>query len=84
MTTDRVTVTIPVELRHAGQQEAAAAGVSFSAVITDALAAHLRGRVIDRWLRDYETEHGVFSEAELAALAADAGVPYLAPAPGPR
>jgi hypothetical protein len=81
MSTERVTVSIPAELRQAGQAEADHAGTSFSAVVTDALRSHLRGQAIDAWLAEFEAEHGAFSEDELAAIAADAGVPYVPPRP---
>ncbi|WOQ16948.1 hypothetical protein [Raineyella sp. W15-4] len=53
---------------------------SFSSVVSDALASWLRGRLIDAWLAEYQAEHGEFSEDELRALAAEAGVPYVPPA----
>ena len=82
MSTERVTVSIPSELRRAGQAEADEAGTSFSAVVSEALRSHLRGQAIDAWLVEFEAEHGAFDEAELAAIAADAGVPYLPPRSG--
>ena len=78
---ERVTITIPIELRRAGQSEADERGTSFSAVVSNALAAHLRGRAIDAWLTEFEEEHGAFSEDELASIAAEAGVPYVPPRP---
>jgi len=74
MSTDRVTVSLPAGLRQAGPAETDETGTSFSAVVTDALRNHLRGRAIDTWVREFEAEHGELSEAELAAIAADAGV----------
>ena len=81
MSTDRVTVSLPAELRQAGQAEADETSTSFSAVVTAALRDHLRGRAIDTWVLEFEAEHGEFSEAELVAIAADAGVPYVPPRP---
>lgn len=78
MTTARVTITLPEELRHAAQQAADAAGMSFSAVVSDALAAWVRGRLVDAWLAEHQAAHGAFGEDELRALAEDAGVPYVA------
>lgn len=48
-------------------------------VVADALAAWLRGRLVDAWLTEYQSSHGAFTEDELRVLAADAGVPYLPP-----
>jgi hypothetical protein len=79
MTTARVTISVPADLREAAQEAAQRAGVPFSTVVSDALAAWLRGRLVDAWLADYEAEHGAFDEDELRALAQDAGVPYVPP-----
>jgi hypothetical protein len=49
-------------------------------VVADALAAWLRGRLVDAWLAEHEAEFGAFEEAELEQIAADSGVPYLPPA----
>ncbi|GAB3756851.1 type II toxin-antitoxin system CcdA family antitoxin [Microlunatus parietis] len=81
MRTSRVTIALPEELQHLIAHEADQLGVPFSAVVTTALAAWARGRLIDAWLSEYETEHGTFSEDELKALARDAGVIYLPPPP---
>ncbi len=54
-------------------------GVSFSAVVAEALTRWLRGRLVDAWLAEHQAEHGAFTEEELRELAAEAGVPYLAP-----
>ncbi|MEJ7797238.1 MAG: hypothetical protein WKF42_01970 [Solirubrobacteraceae bacterium] len=78
MTTSRVTVTLPTELHQAAQQVAHGAGLPFSAVVSDALAAWVRGRLVDAWLAAHQAAHGRFEEDELRALAEDAGVPYLA------
>ena len=53
--------------------------MSFSAVVNEALAAWLRARLVDAWLVEYQQQHGPFGEAELEALAAESGVPYLPP-----
>jgi predicted transcriptional regulator len=79
MTTERVTISLPIEVRRAAQRIAEATGVAFSSVVNDALAAWLRSRLVDVWLVEHQTEHGPFDEDELRALAADAGVPYLPP-----
>ena len=80
MSTDRVTVSLPAEVRQAAQRVAQEAGVPFSAVVADALAAWLRGRLVDAWLAEHEAEFGAFEEAELEQIAAESGVPYLPPA----
>jgi post-segregation antitoxin (ccd killing protein) len=77
MTTARVTVTLPAELRQAAQEAADSAGVPFSAVVSDALAGWVRGQLVDAWLAEHQTAHGAFDEDELRALAEDAGVPYV-------
>ncbi|MCC6438753.1 MAG: hypothetical protein IT196_27265 [Acidimicrobiales bacterium] len=77
--TERVTVSLPAEVRQAAQRVAEAAGVPFSAVVQDALAAWLRSRLVDAWLAEHQAAHGAFSEDELRAVAAEAGVPYLPP-----
>lgn len=77
MTTARVTITIPAELRQTAQDAADRAGVPFSAVVSDALAAWVRGRLVDVWLAEHQATHGVFDEDELRALAEEAGVPYV-------
>ncbi|MFC7625778.1 hypothetical protein [Microlunatus sp. GCM10028923] len=84
MTTSRVTITLPEELRQLIADEADQLGLPFSAVVTTALAAWARGQLIDAWLSEYQAEHGTFTEDELKALAQDAGVPYLPPAPAAR
>jgi hypothetical protein len=79
MTSERVTISLPIEVRQAAQRIAEATGVAFSSVVNDALAAWLRSRLVDVWLVEHQTEHGTFDEDELRVLAADAGVPYLPP-----
>ena len=70
---------MPADLRAAAQEAAERAGVPFSTVVSDALAAWLRGQLVDAWLADHEAEQGAFDEDELRALAEDAGVPYAPP-----
>ncbi|MGH4014465.1 MAG: hypothetical protein ACRDSL_11200 [Pseudonocardiaceae bacterium] len=77
--TERVTVSLPEDVRRSGQRIADELGLSFSAVVTEALTGWLRARLIDAWLAEHQAEHGVFDEDELRALATQAGVPYLAP-----
>jgi acyl-homoserine lactone acylase PvdQ len=80
MSSDRVTVSLPASVRQAAQRIAQESGVPFSSVVADALALWLRGRLVDAWLAEHEASFGAFEEAELQALAAEAGVPYLPPA----
>jgi post-segregation antitoxin (ccd killing protein) len=77
MTTARVTITLPAELRQAAQDAADNAGVPFSTVVSEALAAWVRGRLVDTWLAEHQAEHGAFDEDELRMLASEAGVPYV-------
>lgn len=79
MSAERVTVSLPEDVRRASQRIADELGLSFSAVVAKALTGWLRARLVDAWLVEHQAEHGVFDENELQALAAEAGVPYLAP-----
>lgn len=79
MSTERVTVSLAADVRRAAQQIAQEDDIPFSAVVTEALSAWLRGRLVDVWLAEYQSTHGAFDENELRALAADLGVPYLPP-----
>ncbi len=79
MSTERVTVSLPDDLRRAAAGIAEERGVPFSTVVAEALTGWMRGRLVDAWLAEHQTEHGTFDEAELRALAAETGVPYLAP-----
>lgn len=72
-------MSLPAEVRQAAQRFAQEAGVPFSSVVADALAAWLRGKLVDTWLSEHEAEFGAFDEAELQALADEAGVAYLPP-----
>ena len=79
MSVERVTVSLPNELRQAAARIADERGVPFSSVITEALSGWIRGRLVDAWLAEHQAEHGAFDEDELRSLATEAGVPYLAP-----
>ena len=76
---ERVTVSLPADVRQAVLHVAESTGVPFSNIVNDALSAWLRGRLLDQWLSEYEIEHGPFSEEELQALALETGMPYLPP-----
>ncbi|HEY6421701.1 MAG TPA: hypothetical protein VIY28_00355 [Pseudonocardiaceae bacterium] len=82
MRAERVTVSLPEDVRRVSQQMADELGLSFSAVVVQALTGWLRARLVDAWLAEHQAEHGAFDEDELRALAAEAGVPYLAPGRG--
>jgi hypothetical protein len=79
MTTDRVTVSLPAEVRRAAQRIAQETGVPFSTVVADALSAWVRGRLVDAWLSEHQAEFGTFDETELRRIAEEAGVTYLPP-----
>lgn len=79
MSTERVTVSLPAEVKEAAQRVATAAGVPFSTVVNEALGSWLRSRLVDAWLTEYQQEHGTFDEDELRRLADDLGLPYLPP-----
>jgi hypothetical protein len=77
MNTERVTVSLPGEIRQSAQRIADGLGVSFSSVVSDALTGWMRSRLVDAWLVEHQEKHGAFDEDELRELAAEAGVPYL-------
>ena len=79
MSIERVTVSIPHQVRRAAQRIAEQRGTSFSAVVTEALTRWMRGRLVDAWLAEHQASHGQFNENELRELAVDAGVPYVGP-----
>jgi len=79
MTTERVTVSLPQDVRRTSQRIADELGLSFSAVVAEALTGWLRTRLVDVWLAEHQAEHGAFDEDELRALAVEVGVPYLPP-----
>lgn len=82
MTIERVTVSLPKEVRDAAQRVAEGAGLPFSTVVAEALASYVRGRLADAWLAEHEAVFGQFSEDELRLVAEQAGVPYVPPATG--
>lgn len=77
--TERVTVSLPSEVRRTAQQVADETGTSFSAIVVSALEEWLRGRLIDSWLADFQERTGAFDEDELRHLALQTGVTYLPP-----
>ena len=82
MTTARVTITLPQELHASAQHVAEIAGLPFSTVVAEALAAWTRGRLVDEWLAEHQDAYGAFDEKELRALAEETGVPYVPPREG--
>ncbi len=76
---ERVTVSLPAEIRRTAQEVADEEATSFSAVVVDALEAWLRGRRVDAWLGEHQDRAGDFDEDDLRALAREAGVAYLPP-----
>jgi hypothetical protein len=79
MSSDRVTVSLPTEFRESAQHIAEESGVSFSSVVAEALAVWLRGRLVDGWSLEYQSEHGAFDEDEVKAVAEELDLPYLPP-----
>jgi predicted transcriptional regulator len=79
MTNDRVTISLPSEVRAAAQAVAEETGQPFSALVSDALVAFVRGRMVDAWIAEYESAYGEISEDELIALSAETGIPYVSP-----
>lgn len=75
---ERVTVSLSGDMRRTAQAVADELGLSFSAVVSDALTGWLRSRLVDAWLAEHQSVHGAFDEDELRALAAESGVPYVA------
>ena len=79
MSSERVTVSLPDDVRRAALRIAEERGTSFSAVVAEALTGWMRGRLVDAWLAEHQAAHGEFDESELRELAAEAGVPYVGP-----
>ena len=77
MSTERVTVSLPDDVRQAAHRIAEDRGTSFSAVVTEALTGWLRARLVDAWLAEHQASYGKFDENELRRLAGQAGVPYV-------
>jgi hypothetical protein len=79
MSTGRVTVSLPDDVRTAAHRIAEERGTSFAAVVTEALTGWIRGRLVDAWLAEHQERFGQFDENEQRRLALDAGVPYVGP-----
>jgi predicted DNA-binding protein len=78
-TTDRVTISIPSQLRASAAHLAEREGKSFSAFISSAVEDHIRGLLLDEWLAEQAAERGGWDEEELKKLAEETGIPYLPP-----
>lgn len=78
-TTERVTISIPADLRASAARLAEGEGRSFSAFITSAVEDHIRGLLLDEWLAEQAEADGGWDEDELKALAERTGIPYLPP-----
>jgi hypothetical protein len=79
MNTERVTVSLPAEVRRRAAELAERRGMSFSAAVDEALCSWMRGHLVDAWLTDYEDRNGAFTEEEMKAAATEMGLPYLPP-----
>lgn len=79
MSAERVTVSLPEQLKSEVTRIAEQRGVPFSTVVAEALLDWTRARLVDEWLAEHQAQHGDFDETELRALAATAGIPYLPP-----
>ena len=77
MTIERVTVSLPAELRQAAQKAADATGTAFSSVVADALLDWVRGRKIDELLAEYEAEAGEITEGEMREMAKEMDLPHV-------
>ncbi|MGF1662423.1 MAG: hypothetical protein ACFCVG_08110 [Kineosporiaceae bacterium] len=78
-TIERVTVSLPSQVRQQAQRLAETEEMTFSAVVTSALEDWMRGRLLDKWLEDFEAEFGPITEDELKAFAERSGMRYLPP-----
>jgi predicted DNA-binding protein len=78
-TMERVTISIPSQLRQSAARLAEREGRSFSAFVSSAVEDHLRGLLVDEWLAEQAAERGGWDEEELKALAEETGIPYLPP-----
>jgi uncharacterized protein (DUF1778 family) len=74
MPADRITLSIDADLGAAVRAAAEHRGTSVSQWLAEAAADRLRNELLDAALTDYETEHGAFTEAELADAAKTLGV----------
>jgi hypothetical protein len=66
----KISITVDERVLRQVERDARQRGRSLSAHITDALARDLRRQRLREIVDEYETEHGAFSEQELAAVQA--------------
>jgi molybdopterin converting factor small subunit len=78
-TIERVTVSLPSQVRQQAQRLAETEEMTFSAVVTSALEDWMRGRLLDKWLEEFEEEFGPITEDELKEFASKSGMRYLPP-----
>lgn len=76
---ERVTVSMPANVRESAARIAEDEGQSFSALVTSAVEDMIRGRLLDEWLEEMAAERGGWDEESLKALAAETGLPYTPP-----
>jgi hypothetical protein len=76
---ERVTVSLPSQVRQQAQRLAETEEMTFSAVVTSALEDWMRGRLLDKWLEEFEEEFGLITEDELKEFARKSGMRYLPP-----
>ena len=76
---ERVTISIPADLRASAARLADREGRSFSAFVSSAVEDHIRGLLLDEWLAEQAEADGGWDEEDLKALAERTGIPYLPP-----
>ena len=76
---ERVTVSMPANVRESAARIAEDEGQSFSALVTSAVEDWIRGRLMDELLQELADERGGWDEASLQTLAAETGIPYTPP-----
>ena len=73
MQVDRLSITLDPALGAAARKAAKRAHVSLSAWIAEATADRVRNEALDSALKDWESEDGPFTRAELAEATAALG-----------
>ena len=66
----KISITVDPNVLREVEKDAHGAGQTLSAHITEALARDLRRRRLHSVIAEYESEHGVINETELAAVRA--------------
>jgi hypothetical protein len=66
----KISITVDPNVLREVEKDAHGAGQTLSAHISEALARDLRRRRLHTIITEYEAEHGVIGEAELAAVRA--------------